>query len=82
MALQKKGMPHARFFPLVPEHTLPKFTVQACDGQGGITGSGAAPSILCSPCAGMRWSICAKEVCFKNKLLQQFFANGKVRRGS
>ncbi|GAX73579.1 hypothetical protein CEUSTIGMA_g1030.t1 [Chlamydomonas eustigma] len=27
---------------------------------------------------GMRWSMCAKEVCFKNDLLRQFFANGKV----
>ena len=38
--------------------------------------------VICVHRAGMRWSICAKEVCFKNKLLQQFFANGKVRRGS
>lgn len=27
---------------------------------------------------GMRWSMCAREVCFKNELLRQFFQNGKV----
>ncbi|KAG1667040.1 hypothetical protein FOA52_000401 [Chlamydomonas sp. UWO 241] len=27
---------------------------------------------------GMRWTMCAKEVCFKNELLRQFFQNGKV----
>lgn len=26
----------------------------------------------------VRWSLCAKEVCFKNELLRQFFLNGKV----
>ncbi|KAG2446924.1 hypothetical protein HYH02_008079 [Chlamydomonas schloesseri] len=32
----------------------------------------------------VRWSICAKEVCFKNELLRHFFLNGKtlpVERG-
>ncbi|KAK9831538.1 hypothetical protein WJX81_006941 [Elliptochloris bilobata] len=27
---------------------------------------------------GNRWSLCAKEICFRNELLRQFFASGKV----
>ncbi len=27
---------------------------------------------------GNRWTLCAKEVCFRNELLRQFFANGKT----
>jgi len=27
---------------------------------------------------GNRWTLCAKEVCFKNELLRQFFASGKT----
>jgi monolysocardiolipin acyltransferase len=27
---------------------------------------------------GNRWTLCAKEVCFTNELLRQFFANGKT----
>lgn len=33
---------------------------------------------------GMRWSLCAREMCFRNELLRQFFLNGKtlpVERG-
>ncbi|KIZ07883.1 Tafazzin [Monoraphidium neglectum] len=33
----------------------------------------------------MRWTMCAREVCFKSELLRQFFLNGKalpVERGS